>query len=115
MSWGDVRGRATFTAGALASALALGSALFLAALCAEAAPFDPKGEDWEGLSQFARTAEVELGPARVTVTSTLDLHRLDPADAVVIVHPTRTLDVDGLAAFMLAGGRAGQCFRQRHV
>src|SRR5580692_1024973 len=66
---------------------------------AEAAPFDLKGEDWEGLSQFLHIAEVELGSSRTTATSTLDLHRLDPADAVVLVHPTRSLDVDELAAF----------------
>jgi hypothetical protein len=72
---------------------------------AEAAPFDLKGEDWEGLSQFLHIAEVELGSSRTTATSTLDLHRLDPADAVVLVHPTRSLDVDELAAFMRAGGR----------
>jgi hypothetical protein len=72
---------------------------------AAAAPFDGKGDDWEGLSQFLRVAEVELGASRVELTSSLDLHQLDPADALVLVHPTRALDVDGLDAFMRAGGR----------
>jgi hypothetical protein len=77
----------------------------LACRPAYAAPFDLKGEDWEGLSQFLRTAEVELGAARTAPTSTLDLQRLEPADALVLVHPTRTLDVEALSSFMRAGGR----------
>lgn len=86
------------------AALALG--LSVACPVARAAkPFDLKGEDWEGLSQFLHTAEVEIGSARTVPTSTLDLHKLDPADAVVLVHPTRAIDVDELAAFMRAGGR----------
>jgi hypothetical protein len=72
---------------------------------AAAAPFDGKGDDWEGISQFLHVAEVELGASRVALTSSLDLHQLDPADALVLVHPTRALDVDGLAAFIRAGGR----------
>lgn len=77
----------------------------LAGTRAEAAPFDLKGQDWEGLSQFLRLAEAELGIGRVVPTSTLDLHKLSPADAVVLVHPTRALDVDELEAFLRAGGR----------
>jgi len=72
---------------------------------AEAAPFDLMGQDWEGLSEFLHTAEVELGSPRTIATSTLDLRRLDPADAVVLVHPTRSIDVDELSSFMRAGGR----------
>jgi hypothetical protein len=79
--------------------------LAIASRVAWATPFDPHGDDWEGLSQFLRAAEVELGPARVVTGSTLDLHELRPGDAVVIVHPTRTLDVEELSAFMRAGGR----------
>jgi hypothetical protein len=108
--------RGTLAAAALAGlrrAPALGLvllALFALALSgaprpAEAAPFELSGEDWEGLSQFLRTAEVELGSSRVVATSTLDLHRLEPADGVVLVHPTRALDVEELSAFMRAGGR----------
>jgi hypothetical protein len=86
------------------AALAIG--LSAAPSSARAAkPFDLTGEDWEGLSQFLHTAEVEIGSARTVPTSTLDLHRLDPADAIVLVHPTRAIDVDELAAFMRAGGR----------
>ncbi len=72
---------------------------------ARAAPFDLRGDDWEGLSQLVRMAESELGDARVVATSTLDWHGLGPADALLIVHPTRSLDVEELSSFMRAGGR----------
>jgi hypothetical protein len=72
---------------------------------ARATPFDPEGDDWEGLSQFVRSAESELGTARVISTRTLDLRRLDPIDALIVVHPTRALDVEELSSFMHAGGR----------
>jgi hypothetical protein len=104
------RGRLPALAGARGVATGLALVALLATLLAtarpaSAAPFDPAGEDWEGLSQFVHAAEVELGSTRVAAVSTLDLHRLEPADAVVIVHPTRALDVDELSAFMRAGGR----------
>jgi hypothetical protein len=98
--------RAALAALALAALAAFALALAAApSLARAAAPFDLKGEDWEGLSQFVHTAEVEIGAARSAPTSTLDLHQLDPADAVVLVHPTRAIDVDELSAFMRAGGR----------
>ncbi len=79
-----------------------------------AAPFDVRGEDWEGLGQLVRIAEGELGTQRVVALSargpgratvTLPLHDLKREDAVLLVHPERALDVDELAAFMRAGGR----------
>jgi hypothetical protein len=81
--------------------LALAATLATGAL---AAPFELSGEDWEGLSEFLHTAVLELGSSRVAATSNLDLHRLDPADGIVLVHPTRALDVEELSAFMSAGG-----------
>jgi hypothetical protein len=72
---------------------------------ASAGAFDPRGSDWEGLSQFVEIAEGELGRGHVVPTATLDLERLEPADAVVIVHPTRPVDAEELSAFMRAGGR----------
>jgi len=70
-----------------------------------AAPFDPRGEDWEGLSQLVRVAQSELGTARVAVTTTLALGDLKREDGILMVHPDRPLDVDELSAFMRAGGR----------
>jgi hypothetical protein len=72
---------------------------------AHAAPFDPRGEDWEGLSQLVRMAEADLGPQRVVVASTLDLRQLRREDGVLLVHPERVVDSDELSAFMRAGGR----------
>jgi hypothetical protein len=84
----------------LASALPGG-----AAQSPHTAPLDPQGEDWEGLAQLVRMATSELGPARVVATQRLALGTLSREDALLIVHPTRPLEVDELAAFMRAGGR----------
>jgi hypothetical protein len=65
----------------------------------------PARDDWEGLSQFVRMAQDELGPQRVVVTSTLELGDLRRADALVIVHPERAVDPEELAVFMRSGGR----------
>src|ERR1022692_628133 len=68
-------------------------------------PLAPGSEDWEGLSQFVRMAQGELGPQRVVVTATLDLGDLRRSDALVIVHPEGALDPEELAIFMRSGGR----------
>jgi hypothetical protein len=81
----------------------LAAALFAAR--ARATPFDPRGEDWEGLSELVRIAQAELEPQRVVTTSTLDLGTLQRSDALLIVHPEHPLDAEELAAFMHAGGR----------
>jgi len=72
---------------------------------AAAAPLDPQGQDWEGLTQLLAIVRAEIGQERVVLTSKLDLRSLDRADALVIVHPTRRLDAEDLSAFMHAGGR----------
>jgi hypothetical protein len=72
---------------------------------ANAAPLDLHGDNWEGLSEFVRMAQAELGPTHVAAVRDLDLGRLSPADALILVHPTRELDVDELNAFMISGGR----------
>jgi hypothetical protein len=70
-----------------------------------AAPFDWGGRDWEGCAELVDLARSELGPARVIVTSRLDLHALQPTDGVIIIHPQKSLDVEGYARFLRAGGR----------
>jgi hypothetical protein len=89
--------------------LTLAAMTFFAAIgivpLATAAPFDPEGADWEGLSQFTHLAERELGTQRVVVTSTLSLAELKREDGLLLVHPSRVLDVDELSSFMRAGGR----------
>ncbi len=72
---------------------------------ARAAPFDPAGQDWEGVATLVQMAESELGMQRVVVTSTLPLQDLKREDGILLVHPERPLDVDELSAFMRAGGR----------
>ena len=71
----------------------------------QAAPFDWGGRDWEGCAELVDLARSELGAARVVTTSRLDLHALQPNDGVVIIHPLRSLDVEGYARFLRAGGR----------
>lgn len=71
-----------------------------------AAPFDPKGPDWEGLSQFVGIAQAELGAQRVVANGArLDLSQLHKEDALFLFHPAGPLDVDELSLFMRAGGR----------
>ncbi len=70
-----------------------------------AAPLDPKGQDWEGLSQLVEMAEAELGPSRVVTTTRLDVGGLEREDALLLVHPQAPLDVDEISAFLRAGGR----------
>lgn len=72
---------------------------------AVATPFNPNGQDWEGLSQLVRMAQSDLGTQRVVATSTLALRDLRREDGIVLVHPERALDLDELSAFMRAGGR----------
>jgi hypothetical protein len=91
--------------GLLVLALFVLAAMALAPGRALATPFDPLGQDWEGLSQFVLVAQGELGTQRVVVTSTLRLSGLRREDGVLLIHPERALDVDELSAFMRAGGR----------
>jgi hypothetical protein len=74
-----------------------------ASSAAFASSFDLNGHDWEGCGEF-----VDLGRAdgrHVVVTRELDYAALTPSDAVVLLHPTRALDVESLSRFMRAGGR----------
>lgn len=89
---------ATLLVGVIAASIVLAGAAW-------ATPLDPKGQDWEGYSQLVQTARDELGPSRVLTPATLDYHKLDRTDGVVIVHPEEALDVDEISAFMRAGGR----------
>ncbi|HEX8794680.1 MAG TPA: DUF4350 domain-containing protein [Polyangiaceae bacterium] len=95
---------ATLLAGVVALLIAYGGV-------ATATPLDPKGQDWEGYSQLVQMARDELGPTHapaavvVLTPATLDYHKLDRTDGVVIIHPENALDVDELSAFMRAGGR----------
>lgn len=79
--------------------------LFLAPKRASARPFDTRTSDWEGCAELVALAKQTLGPQHVQVGTTLDYGVLTPDDAVLIVHPERTLDVGSLSRFMKGGGR----------
>jgi hypothetical protein len=57
------------------------------------------------LADLALLARSEIGADRVAITRHLDLERLSPSDALLVVHPQGHLDVGELEAFMRAGGR----------
>ena len=95
--------RSPFTTFAAAVVLALSCAY---AAVAHAKAFDLAGTDWEGCGDFAQIARDELGNARVVVVaSRLDMRELKREDAVILLHPERSLDPESLAAFMRHGGR----------
>lgn len=79
-------------------------ALLLASHRARAEPFDVLGTDWEGLSELARIAEESVG-ARVRTSRSVDFDALTPADGLILVHPTRRMDVPSLSRFLRDGGR----------
>ena len=98
--------RAPFTPRSFVYATVLALSCAYATL-AHAKPFDLAGSDWEGCADFAQIARDELGNARVVVVaSRLDMRELKREDAVVLIHPERTLDPESLASFMRHGGRA---------
>ena len=87
-----------------AAALAVAVLALLIGSRAAAAPFDLAGHDWEGLADFAELARSEAA-GRVVLTAQLDMRGLKREDGVILLHPEHTLDSEGLARFMRAGGR----------
>ncbi len=83
----------------------LACGLLLWATLALARPFSTEDESWEGCSEFAKVAAEELGD-RFVPTGRPDLGQLLPEDSVVLVHPTRALDVGSFSRWLTAGGRA---------
>ena len=100
-----VRARAHARSLALARAPLAGAWVLGAPSPAAASPFDPEGEDWEGLSQLVTVAREEVGLKRLVLGETIDLRALRRQDTLVLVHPTGALDVDELSAFLRDGGR----------
>lgn len=79
-------------------------ASLLAAGSAHAA-FEVNHTDWEGTSELLDLARAELGRGRVEVVGTLDYGKLDPADGILVLHPTVDIDANQMDAFLEAGGR----------
>jgi hypothetical protein len=69
------------------------------------APFEPGDSSWEGSLELTTMASQLVGPQRLVVTNTLRYADLTPQDALLIVHPERSLKVESLARFMREGGR----------
>jgi hypothetical protein len=70
-----------------------------------AASYDAKSSDWDGLSDFVQLAKDEAGGAGVVTGQPLDYAALGPKDAVILLHPESTLDVESLSRFLKDGGR----------
>lgn len=80
-------------------------ALVLVTATAYATPFDLASKDWEGCADLVELARTELGRGRVVTTTKLNMRELKREDGVILLYPEKSLDADGLAKFMHAGGR----------
>jgi hypothetical protein len=72
---------------------------------AHAGPFEVRDTGWEGCSELFDLARAELGEERVAVLSELDWKTVKPEDALLILHPARSISGDRLRAFLRSGGR----------
>jgi hypothetical protein len=70
------------------------------------AVFEATDTGWEGCSQLLQLAKEELGDKRVRPIESLDYSSLQPADAIVFLHPEVEIRFHPLAAFLAGGGRA---------
>ncbi len=78
------------------------------ALCvvpAARAAYEGTSNDWDGLTDFVQLAKDEAGPGNVVVSGSLDYSALSPQDAVILLHPENTLDLESLSRFLREGGR----------
>lgn len=87
------------------SRVALIVAITLISAISWASPLDTGSSDWDGLGDFIALAKQELGPTQIVVSHDLDYTQLKREDAVLLIHPEKTLDTDSLARFMRDGGR----------
>jgi hypothetical protein len=85
--------------------LFLVAAIAAGATTAHAAPFDLASRDWEGCAELVDLARGELGRAHVVPTGKIDFKELRREDGLILLHPEKSLDAEGLAKFMRAGGR----------
>jgi hypothetical protein len=69
------------------------------------ASYDAASTDWDGLSDFVQLAKDEAGGANVVTSGRLDYGALGPRDAVILLHPESSLDIESLSRFLRAGGR----------
>ena len=67
--------------------------------------YDTKSADWDGLSEFLQLAKDEAGGGGVVAGRPLDYGALGPKDAVILLHPESSLDIESLSRFLREGGR----------
>ncbi|MFW6050005.1 MAG: DUF4350 domain-containing protein [Myxococcota bacterium] len=88
-------------------AAALACALAATGICPGAAAaqkdYAAGSRAWNGLSRLSEIAAESGIPLRSPAQ--VDLSDLQPADAIVVVYPTKPLPTESLAGFMRAGGR----------
>jgi hypothetical protein len=72
---------------------------------ASAGPFEVRDTGWEGCSDLFELARAEIGDGRVIPLSEIDWRLVQPEDALLLLHPTRTLSSERLSKFLRAGGR----------
>ncbi|RAL23748.1 hypothetical protein DL240_06220 [Lujinxingia litoralis] len=70
---------------------------------ARAGEYDPDSTDWQGMARFAELVRRQSG--ELHVVDELDWSRVHPEDVLVVVYPTRALDSENFAAFLVDGGR----------
>lgn len=70
-----------------------------------ASAFDFNDPSWEGTSELLALARDRLGSGHVKLVATIDWSTLTPADALLVVHPTRVIEYAEASAFLRAGGR----------
>ena len=68
------------------------------------AAYDRTSSDWDGLSDFVQLAKDEAGAANVVATSSIDYGTLGPQDAVILLHPEGSIDVESLSRFCAKAG-----------
>lgn len=86
----------------------LGVAFVAAALLwanAAHATYATTSADWDGLSDFVQLAKDEVGAQNVVVKSAIDFGQLTSRDALILLHPEGSLDVESLSRFLREGGR----------
>jgi hypothetical protein len=75
------------------------------ARAAHAGPFEVRDTGWEGCSDLFELARAELGDGRVIALSELDWKLVQAEDALLLLHPMRTLSSERLSKFLRRGGR----------
>lgn len=69
------------------------------------AAYEATSSDWDGLTDFVELAKQEAGAGNVELSGSLDYGKLSPQDAVILLHPETTLDLESLSRFLREGGR----------